>query len=61
MTWRAQQLHPTIRLRCMLVHMVHAQAIEVGLSAPALYGRQTRRGNVIFDGGPHEWTEETEF
>jgi sarcosine oxidase subunit beta len=30
---------------------------EVGLSAPSLYGRQTRRGNVIFGGGPHEWTE----
>jgi sarcosine oxidase subunit beta len=30
---------------------------EVGLSAPTLYGRQTRRGNVIFGGGPHEWTE----
>jgi hypothetical protein len=37
------------------------QAIEVGLSAPTLYGRLTRRGNVIFDGGPHERTEETEF
>jgi sarcosine oxidase, subunit beta len=30
---------------------------EVGLSAPTLYGRQTRRGNVIFGGDPHEWTE----
>src|SRR5205823_2038744 len=30
---------------------------EVGLSTPGLYGRQTRRGNVIFGGGPHEWTE----
>jgi sarcosine oxidase subunit beta len=28
---------------------------EVGLSAPTLYGRQTRRGNVIFGGGPHEF------
>jgi sarcosine oxidase subunit beta len=30
---------------------------EVGVSAPSLYGRQTRRGNVIFGGGPHEWTD----
>jgi glycine/D-amino acid oxidase-like deaminating enzyme len=30
---------------------------DVGLSAPSLYGRQTRRGNVIFGGGPHEWTD----
>jgi sarcosine oxidase subunit beta len=30
---------------------------EVGLSASTLYGRQTLRGNIIFGGGPHEWTD----
>jgi sarcosine oxidase, subunit beta len=30
---------------------------EVGLSGNGLYGRQTRRGNLIFGGGPHEWTD----
>jgi len=30
---------------------------EVGVSGNGLYGRQTRRGNLIFGGGPHEWTD----
>jgi sarcosine oxidase subunit beta len=30
---------------------------EVGLTGNGLYGRQTLRGNLIFGGGPHEWTE----
>jgi sarcosine oxidase subunit beta len=34
-----------------------APLFEIGLSTPDLYGRQTRRGNIIFGGGPHEWTE----
>jgi sarcosine oxidase subunit beta len=31
---------------------------EVSLGGNGLYGRQTRRGNLIFGGGPHEWIEE---
>jgi glycine/D-amino acid oxidase-like deaminating enzyme len=31
---------------------------EVSLGGNGLYGRQTRRGNLIFGGGPHEWVEE---
>ena len=30
---------------------------DVYLSGQGLYGRQTRRGNLIFGGGPHEWTD----
>jgi sarcosine oxidase subunit beta len=34
-----------------------APVFEVGVSGNGLYGRQTRRGNLIFGGGPHEWTD----
>ena len=27
------------------------------VSGHGLYGRQTKRGNLIFGGGPHEWTD----
>ena len=30
---------------------------DVYVSGHGLYGRQTRRGNLIFGGGPHEWTD----
>src|SRR5262249_17439416 len=30
---------------------------EVSVGGNGLYGRQTRRGNLIFGGGPHEWTD----
>lgn len=30
---------------------------EAYVSGHGLYGRQTRRGNLIFGGGPHEWTD----
>jgi sarcosine oxidase subunit beta len=30
---------------------------DVYVSGNGLYGRQTRRGNLIFGGGPHEWTD----
>ena len=30
---------------------------EVAVGGNGLYGRQTRRGNLIFGGGAHEWTE----
>jgi sarcosine oxidase subunit beta len=30
---------------------------DVYLSGHGLYGRQTKRGNLIFGGGPHEWTD----
>jgi sarcosine oxidase subunit beta len=30
---------------------------EVAVGGNGLYGRQTRRGNLIFGGGPHEWME----
>src|SRR5215510_5048766 len=30
---------------------------EVYVSGHGLYGRQTLRGNLIFGGGPHEWTD----
>jgi sarcosine oxidase, subunit beta len=30
---------------------------EAYLSGHGLYGRQTKRGNLIFGGGPHEWTD----
>jgi sarcosine oxidase subunit beta len=49
---------PVAPARVEIVATVPVQPqFEVGLSAPSLYGRQTRRGNVIFGGGPHEWTE----
>jgi sarcosine oxidase subunit beta len=28
-----------------------------GTDGNGLYGRQTRRGNLVYGGGPHEWTE----
>ena len=30
---------------------------EAYIGGHGLYGRQTRRGNLIFGGGPHEWTD----
>lgn len=30
---------------------------QVAVGGNGLYGRQTQRGNLIFGGGPHEWTE----
>src|SRR5262249_14742795 len=30
---------------------------EAYVSGHGLYGRQTKRGNLIFGGGPHEWTD----
>jgi sarcosine oxidase subunit beta len=31
-----------------------------GADGNGLYGRQTRRGNLAYGGGPHEWLDETE-
>jgi len=31
-----------------------------GADGNGLYGRQTRRGNLAYGGGPHEWLEEAE-
>jgi sarcosine oxidase subunit beta len=32
---------------------------ETGVDGNGLYGRQTRRGNLAYGGGPHEWLADT--
>jgi sarcosine oxidase subunit beta len=32
-----------------------------GVDGNGLYGRQTRRGNLVYGGGPHEWLDQTDL
>jgi glycine/D-amino acid oxidase-like deaminating enzyme len=32
-----------------------------GADGNGLYGRQTRRGNLVYGGGPHEWLDEADL
>jgi sarcosine oxidase subunit beta len=49
---------PIVPARVEIIATVPLPPIfQVAVGGNGLYGRQTLRGNLIFGGGPHEWTE----
>ncbi len=49
---------PVAPARVEIIATVPLPALfDVYVSGHGLYGRQARRGNLIFGGGPHEWTD----
>ena len=57
----AEMLGVPIPLAPARVEMVCTEALPLmqvgGADGNGLYGRQTRRGNLVYGGGPHEWLE----
>ena len=57
----AGMLGVAIPLAPARVEMICTEALPLmavgGVDGNGLYGRQTRRGNVVYGGGPHEWLE----
>jgi sarcosine oxidase, subunit beta len=57
----AGMLGVAIPLAPARVEMICTEALPLmqvgGADGNGLYGRQTRRGNLVYGGGPHEWLE----
>jgi sarcosine oxidase subunit beta len=57
----AAMLDVSIPLAPSRVEMICTEPLPLmrvgGTDGNGLYGRQTRRGNLVYGGGPHEWTE----
>lgn len=58
----AAQLGVQVPLAPSRVEMICTEPIPLmkvgGVDGNGLYGRQTRRGNLVYGGGPHEWLDE---
>jgi sarcosine oxidase subunit beta len=58
----AAQLGVRVPVAPSRVEMICTEPIPLmkvgGVDGNGLYGRQTRRGNLVYGGGPHEWLDE---
>ena len=58
----AARLGVQVPLAPSRVEMICTEPIPLmkvgGVDGNGLYGRQTRRGNLVYGGGPHEWLDE---
>jgi sarcosine oxidase subunit beta len=58
----AAQLGVRVPLAPSRVEMICTEPLPLmavgGVDGNGLYGRQTRRGNLVYGGGPHEWLDE---
>jgi sarcosine oxidase subunit beta len=59
----AARLGVRVPLAPSRVEMICTEPIPLmkvgGVDGNGLYGRQTRRGNLVYGGGPHEWLDDT--
>lgn len=57
----AAQLGVQVPLALSRVEMICTEPLPLmkvgGVDGNGLYGRQTRRGNLVYGGGPHEWLD----
>ena len=58
-------LGATLPLAPSRVEMICTEPLPLmrvgGADGNGLYGRQTRRGNLVYGGGPHEWLDEADL